>query len=59
MRLKSKLWRVEMPCFGKCGDYRKRTRHELETRWSRGVFVGVRVKTTERIVMDETRTYVV
>ena len=37
----------------------KRTRNKLESRWSRGVFVGVRVKTTERIVMDETGTYVV
>ena len=46
MRLKSR------PC--KCVDYRKRTRHKFESRWSRGVFVGVRVKTTERIVMDET-----
>ena len=48
-----------MPSFGECVDYRKRTRHKLESRWSRGVFVGVRVKTTERIVMDETGTHVV
>ena len=59
MRLKGKPWRVEMPGFGECVDYRKHTRHKLESRWSRGVFVGVRVKTTERIIMDETRTYVV
>ena len=35
----------------------------LDTNWSRGgrevCFVGVRVKTTGRIVMDETGTYVV
>ena len=48
-----------MPSFGECVDFRRRTRHKLESRWSRGVFVGVRVKTTERIVMDETGTYVV
>ena len=54
MRLKAKLWRLEMLSFGLCGDYRKRTQPKLETRWSRGVFVGVRVKTTERILMDET-----
>ena len=60
MRLKSKPWIVEMPSFGECVDFRRRTRHKLESRWSRGVFVGViRVKTTERIVMDETGTYVV
>ena len=59
MRLKGELWRVELPNFGECVDYRKRTRHMLESRWSRGAFVGVRVKTTERIVMDETGTYVV
>ena len=49
----------ELPSFGECVDYRKRTRHKLESRWSREVFVRVRVKTTERIVMDETGTYVV
>ena len=56
MRLKGMPWRVEMPSFVECGDHRKRTRHKLESRWSRGVFVGVRVKTAERIVMDETGT---
>ena len=53
MRLKGEPWRVEMPSFGECVDYRKRTRHKLESRWS-SVFVGVRVKIIERIVMDET-----
>ena len=48
-----------MPSFGECADFRRRTRHKLESRWLRGVFVGVRVKTRERIVMDETGTYVV
>ena len=32
MRLKGKPWRVELPSFGECVDYRKRTRHKLETR---------------------------
>ena len=41
MRLKGKPWRVELPSFGECVDCRKRTRHKLESRWSRGVFVGV------------------
>ena len=59
MCLKGKPWRVELLCFGECVDYRKRTQHKLESRWSRGVFVGVRIKTTELIVMDETGTYVV
>ena len=59
MRLKGKHWGVEMSGFGECVDYRKRTQHKVESRWSGGVFVGVRVKTTERIVMDETGTYVV
>ena len=34
MRLKGKPWRVEMPGFGEVVDYRKRTRHKLETRWA-------------------------
>ena len=44
MRLKGKPWRVELPSFGECVGYRKRTRHKLESRWSSGVFVGVGVK---------------
>ena len=59
MRLKGKPWRVEMPSLGECVDYRKRTRHKVDSRWSRGVFVGVRVKITEHVVMDETGTHVV
>ena len=34
MRLKAKPWRVELPSFGECADYRKCTRHNLESRWS-------------------------
>ena len=59
MRLKGRPWRIELPRFGECVDYRTRTRHKLESMWSKGVFEGVRVKTTERIVMDKTGTYVV
>ena len=59
MRLKGRPWGIELSRFGECVDCRKRTRHKLESSWSRGVFVGVRVKTTEPIVMDETGTYVV
>ena len=59
VRKKGKPWRVELPSFGECVDCRKRSRHKLESRWSRAVFVGVRIKTTERIVMDETGTHAV
>ena len=48
-----------MPSFRECVDFRRHTRQKLEWRWSRSVFVGVRVKTTERIVMDTTGTYAV
>ena len=41
VRLKGRPWRVEMPSFGECVDFRRHTRHKLESRWSRGVFVGV------------------
>ena len=49
VRLRGKPWRVGRPILGECVDYRKRTRRMLESRWSRGVFVGVRVKTIERL----------
>ena len=39
--------------------YRKRTRHKLENRWEKGVFVGVKIRTTEKIVADSKGTYVV
>ena len=43
-RLKGKAWRGELPSFGECVDYRKRTRHKLESRGSKGVSWCVRVK---------------
>ena len=55
MRLRGKPWRIELPSFRECVDYRKCTRHKLESRWSRRVFVGVRVKTTVRTVLDDHR----
>ena len=54
MRLKGKRWRVELPSFGALT-----TESALDTSWSRSVIMEVRVKTTERIVMDMTGTYVV
>ncbi len=48
MRLWGKPWRVELPGFTEVVDYRKRTRPTLENQWARGVFVGIKVGTTER-----------
>lgn len=59
MRLKGKPWRVELPGFGECVEYRKRTRHKLESRWARGVFAGAKLSTTEKVVADDKGTYVV
>ena len=59
-RLEGKPWRVELPVFGECVHYRKRRRHKLEMRWDHGVFLGVKVNTTEKIVADgDGKIYVV
>ena len=32
--LKGKPWRIPLPAFGEKVEYRRRTRHKLETRWA-------------------------
>ena len=49
-RVKGKEWQVALPAFGEAVDYKRHTRHKLEARWSRGVYLGVKPETTERII---------
>ena len=58
-RVKGKEWRMTLPAFGESVDYRKRTRHKLEARWARGVFLGVNVDSTEKIVGTADGVYIV
>ena len=43
-------WTVALPAFGECVDYRVKTNHKLEPRWESGIFLGVRLHTTEKII---------
>ena len=58
-RLRGKPGRVPLPAFAERIEYRRRTRHKLESRWRPGIFLGVKRDTTEKIVGDEEGTYVV
>ena len=58
-RLKGRDWGVALPSWGETVDYRVRTKHKLEARWRVGIFCGVRVGTTEKIVATEDGVVVV
>ena len=49
-RVKGKEWQIQLPSFGESVEFKRRTRHKLEARWERGLFLGVQVHTTEKIV---------
>ena len=49
-RLKGKPWRVDLPSFGECVEFKKRTGSKLESRWESGIYLGVKDTTTERVV---------
>jgi hypothetical protein len=58
-RAKGKEWAIALPAFGESIDYKKNTRRKLESRWERGVYVGVHPNATERIVGASKGVYVV
>ena len=49
-RVQGKTWKVPLPPFGESVEFKKHVAHKLESRWERGVFLGVRVESTEKIV---------
>ena len=52
-RLKGRDWQISLPPWGEAVDYRVRTKHKLEPRWATGIFCGVRLNTTEKIIATE------
>ena len=58
-RLKGKHFRVALPLFGECVEFKIQTRHKLEARWAPGVFLGIRRKTTEKLIGTSDGIYVV
>ena len=58
-RLRGRPWRVPLPPFGECVDFRRRTTSKIAPRWERGISLGVKGSTTEKIVPSDTTIYVV
>ena len=58
-RLKGRDWAVALPAWGETVDYRVRTKHKLEPRWQVGIYCGVRLGTTEKIIATEDGVVVV
>ena len=49
-KLKGRDWVISLPSCGECVDYRVRTQHKLEARWDIGIYLGIRLHTTEKII---------
>ena len=58
-RLKGKDWTIPLPAFGEAVEFRSRARHKLESRWQEGLFLGMRLDTSEKIVGTSEGTFVV
>ena len=49
-KIRGRDWNIALPPFGECVGYRVRTNHKLEVRWDTGIFLGIRLHTTEKII---------
>ena len=58
-RMRGRPWRIDLPMFGEVVDFMRRTRCKFQSRWETGVYAGVRVETTEKIVLTERGAFVV
>ena len=57
-RPRGRAWKVQLPAFGEFVEFQRRTRHKLDSRWSEGVYLGVKENTTEKIIADASGVYV-
>ena len=58
-RLKGRSWKIELPEFAEMIEFMKRTRHKLSARWEEGVFLGIKIRTSEKIVGTSEGIFVV
>ena len=49
-KIKGRDWNIALPPFGECVYDRVRTTHKLDVRWDTGIFLGIRLHTTEKII---------
>ena len=57
-RLRGREWKVAIPPFGEAIEYLKRG-HKFEAQWTKGIFLGVKDTTTEKIVGNSTGVFTV
>ena len=58
-RLRGKPWRKTMLQFGECIDFKQKTKSKLQNKCRPGVFLGVKLDSTELIVADGNGVYLV
>ena len=58
-RIKGRKWQVALPCFGEAVGFRRNTRSKLDSRWQSGVYLGIRLQSTEKIVGTSQGIFVV
>eukprot|EP00439_Symbiodinium_sp_Y106_P005361 s12533_g1.t1 len=49
-KLKGRTWRIALPSFGEIVDYRRRAKSKLDARWQEGVYLGLRLTSSEKII---------
>ncbi|CAE7377600.1 unnamed protein product, partial [Symbiodinium necroappetens] len=45
-----RTWQVALPSFGEVVDYRRRAKSKLDARWQEGVYLGLRLSSSEKII---------
>ena len=58
-RVRGRPWKVDLPCFGEQVEFRRRSPHKFMASWEPGCYLGVNIRTTERIVGNKDGIYVV
>ena len=49
-KLKGRTWQIALPSFGEIVDYRRRAKSKLDARWQEGVYLGLRLTSSEKII---------
>ena len=58
-RLKGRTWKIELPEFAETVELMKRTKHKLAARWEEGIYLGIKLRTSEKIVGTRNGIFVV
>eukprot|EP00439_Symbiodinium_sp_Y106_P005152 s6843_g1.t1 len=49
-KLTGRTWQIALPSFGEIVDYRRRAKSKLDARWQEGVYLGLRLTSSEKII---------